>query len=137
MPQSGKRRRPGPFIFNHKFFEPLKSTKNLRSVVKRLFRYTEAGPRKSDPPPFCDQFSRVRCPIMVHMTRREGCKVTTVYVDSVFVLNTLMDYLLLLCTARLAGIPLRRWRYALGALLAGPTPWRCFCRGGAFWVCCR
>ena len=39
-----------------------------------------------------------------------------VYVDSVFVLNGLMDYLLLLVTARLAGIPLRRRRYLLAAL---------------------
>ena len=41
---------------------------------------------------------------------------TVVYVDSVFVLNGLMDYLLLLVTARLAGIPLRRRRYLLAAL---------------------
>ena len=44
---------------------------------------------------------------------------TTVYVDSVFVLNALMDYLLLLCTGRLAGVPLRRGRYALAAVLGG------------------
>lgn len=43
---------------------------------------------------------------------------TVVYVDSVFVLNAVMDYLLLLVTARLAGIPLRRGRY-IGAALAG------------------
>ena len=39
-----------------------------------------------------------------------------VYVDSVFILNGVMDYLLLLVTARLAGIPLRRRRYLLAAL---------------------
>ena len=44
---------------------------------------------------------------------------TVVYVDSVFVLNALMDYLLVLCAARLAGIPLRRRRY----LLAAPGWW--------------
>ena len=44
---------------------------------------------------------------------------TVVYVDSVFVLNTLMDYLLVLSTARLAGIPLRRGRYLLAGLLGG------------------
>lgn len=44
---------------------------------------------------------------------------TVVYVDSVFVLNTLMDYLLLAATAHLAGIPLRRGRYLLSALLGG------------------
>lgn len=44
---------------------------------------------------------------------------TVVYVDSVFFLNAGMDYLLLLATARLAGVPLRRGRYLLGALAGG------------------
>ncbi len=44
---------------------------------------------------------------------------TVIYIDSVFVLNALMDYLLLLCAARLAGLPLRRGRYILGALAGG------------------
>lgn len=44
---------------------------------------------------------------------------TVVYIDSVFVLNGLMDYLLLLCAGRLAGLPLRRKRYALAALAGG------------------
>lgn len=44
---------------------------------------------------------------------------TVVYVDSVFVLNGIMDYLMLLGTARLAGVPLRRRRCLLGALLGG------------------
>ena len=34
----------------------------------------------------------------------------TVYIDRVFVLNLLVDYLLLLAAARLAGAPLRRLR---------------------------
>ena len=42
-----------------------------------------------------------------------------VYVDSVFVLNALMDYLLVLSAAHLAGIPLRRGRYLLAGLLGG------------------
>ena len=42
-----------------------------------------------------------------------------VYVDSVFVLNALMDYLLVLSVGRLAGIPLRRGRYLLAGLLGG------------------
>ena len=42
-----------------------------------------------------------------------------VYVDSVFVLNALMDYLLVLSAGRLAGIPLRRGRYLLAGLLGG------------------
>jgi len=45
--------------------------------------------------------------------------VTVVYLDSVFFLNALMDYLLLLATARLAGIPLRRNRYLLAAFAGG------------------
>lgn len=44
---------------------------------------------------------------------------TVVYLDSVFVLNGLMDYLLVLATARLAGLTLRRGRYALAGLAGG------------------
>lgn len=43
---------------------------------------------------------------------------TVIYLDGVFLLNGIMDYLILLLTARLAGIPLRRRRY-LWAALAG------------------
>ena len=68
-------------------------------------------------------FSAV-CPIIVPRNGREADRLTVVYVDSVFVLNALMDYLLVLCAARLAGIPLRRRRY----LLAGC--WGRLCRGG-------
>ena len=57
---------------------------------------------------------------------------TVVYVDSVFVLNALMDYLLALSVGRLAGIPLRRGRYLLAGLLGAPMPWRCSCRDWAF-----
>lgn len=44
---------------------------------------------------------------------------TVIYVDTLFLLNALVDYLLLLASARLAGEVLRRWRYLLGALLGG------------------
>lgn len=44
---------------------------------------------------------------------------TVVYIDSVFVLNALMDYLLFLATARLAGVTLHRLRYVLTALCGG------------------
>lgn len=44
---------------------------------------------------------------------------TVIYIDSVFALNALMDYLLLLSAARLAGLPLRRRRYVLAALAGG------------------
>lgn len=52
-------------------------------------------------------------------TGEEGGDVTVIYLDSVFFLNGLMDYLLCLVTARLAGVPLRRGRYALAAALGG------------------
>jgi stage II sporulation protein GA (sporulation sigma-E factor processing peptidase) len=42
-----------------------------------------------------------------------------VYIDSVFVCNTLIDYLLLLSTARLTGKRLHRRRYLLAAVLGG------------------
>lgn len=44
---------------------------------------------------------------------------TVVYIDEAFLLNALVDYLLLLSSARLAGEPLRRGRIALGAVLGG------------------
>lgn len=45
--------------------------------------------------------------------------VTVVYIDRVFLLNTLVDYLLLLTTARLSGLPLRRRWLLLWASLGG------------------
>ena len=57
---------------------------------------------------------------------------TVVYADSVFALNALVDYLLLLGTARLAGIPLRRGRYLIAALLGGMYAVACFLPGGGF-----
>ena len=44
---------------------------------------------------------------------------TVVYLDSVFLLNGLMDYLLLLAAARLAGLGLKRRRYLLAAMFGG------------------
>ena len=55
-----------------------------------------------------------------------------IYIDSVFSLNAVMDYLLLLGTARLAGITLRRWRYLLGALLGGVYAVAVFLQGLGF-----
>jgi len=43
----------------------------------------------------------------------------TVYIDQVFLLNAIVDYLLLLCAAQLSGEPLRRGRMALAAVLGG------------------
>lgn len=42
---------------------------------------------------------------------------TVVYIDSLFLLNWIVNYLLLLATAKLAGELIRRWRLALGAAL--------------------
>ena len=44
---------------------------------------------------------------------------TVIYLDTLFLLNALVDYLLLLAAARLAGEPLQRVRFALGAGLGG------------------
>lgn len=44
---------------------------------------------------------------------------TVVYIDEVFLLNAVIDYLLLLSAAKLAGEPLYRGRMALGAVLGG------------------
>ncbi len=58
--------------------------------------------------------------------------VTVVYLDSVFVLNAVMDYLLLLSAARLAGLPLRRRRYVLAALAGGAYAAAVFLPGCGF-----
>lgn len=43
----------------------------------------------------------------------------TVYIDEVFLLNTIVDYFLLLGSAKLAGEPFNRPRIGLGAVLGG------------------
>ena len=43
----------------------------------------------------------------------------TIYIDEVFLLNTIIDYLLLLSAAKLTGEPLRRGWMTLAALLGG------------------
>ena len=53
-----------------------------------------------------------------------------VYMDCVFVFNTAADYFLFLIAARLAGIPLRRKRYVLAALLGGAYAAAVFLPGG-------
>jgi len=44
---------------------------------------------------------------------------TVIYVDTLFLINAAVDYLLLLAAARLTGEPLHRLRYLFGALLGG------------------
>lgn len=83
------------------------------------------------PLPFCDRFFRRTCPIIAPSDKGGGA-VTVVYIDSVFILNTVMDYLLLLATGRLAGVPLRRRRYILAALAGGAYAVAVFLPGWGF-----
>ena len=70
---------------------------------------------------------------------------TVVYLDRVAVLNLLVDYLLLLATATLAGTPLRRLRFgvcaALGALMrywcSFADRWHIRCTGLRLALCWR
>lgn len=55
-----------------------------------------------------------------------------VYLDSVFVLNAVMDYVLCLVTGRLAGIRLCRWRYLAAGLVGGLYSVAVFLPGCAF-----
>lgn len=59
---------------------------------------------------------------------------TVIYIDTLFLLNTVVDYLLLLAAARLAGEPLRRWRFVLGAVLGGLYAVAIFLPGLSFLV---
>ena len=65
---------------------------------------------------------------------------TVIYVDTLFLLNTMVDYLLLLASARLAGEPLARLRFALGAvlgsrLIARMGQWAILCSSALLAVC--
>ena len=42
-----------------------------------------------------------------------------IYADGIFLINTLVDYLIILITGRIAGIPLLRKRFFFAALLGG------------------
>lgn len=57
---------------------------------------------------------------------------TVIYVDTLFLLNALVDYLLLLGAAQLAGERLRRLRFTMGAVLGGGYAVAIFLPGGAF-----
>ena len=58
---------------------------------------------------------------------------TVIYVDTLFLLNGIIDYLLLLAAARLAGEPLRRLRFGAAAALGGAYAVAIFCRACRFW----
>lgn len=71
------------------------------------------------------------------MTERErqgqgGTAVTVIYVDTLFLLNALVDYVLLLGAARLAGEPLCRLRFAVGAIVGGGYAVAIFLPGAGF-----
>lgn len=53
------------------------------------------------------------------MRRKGGSGTTVIYLDTLFLLNGAVDYLLLLAAARLAGERLCRGRFLLGAILGG------------------
>lgn len=61
-----------------------------------------------------------------------GAALTVVYIDALFLLNLIVNYLLLLAAARLAGEPLRRLRLAAGAALGGLYAAAIFSRAWAF-----
>ena len=58
--------------------------------------------------------------------------VTVVYIDSLFLLNLIVDYLLLLGAARLSGAVLHRPRLALGAVLGAAYACAVFLPGLGF-----
>lgn len=58
--------------------------------------------------------------------------VETIYLDSLFALNAVIDYFLLLCSARAAGAVLHRWRLALAAVLGGLWAVACVLPGMGF-----
>ena len=61
-----------------------------------------------------------------------------IYADVLFLLNAVVDYLLLLVSARAAGAPLRRRRFFLGGVIGGAyavamfLPGLCFLSGGIY-----
>lgn len=59
-----------------------------------------------------ERFDRAAAP-----RKRGGNAVTVVYIDVLFLLNLIVDYLLLLASARITGEVISRLRLALGALL--------------------
>ena len=69
------------------------------------------------------------------MPVKGGRFVTTVYIDSVFLLNTLVDAIVLLATAHLAGIPPERRRFFLAAVFGGVYAAAVFLPGCG-WLAC-
>ncbi|MFR5995774.1 MAG: sigma-E processing peptidase SpoIIGA [Oscillospiraceae bacterium] len=59
---------------------------------------------------------------------------TVVYLDRVFLLNSVVDYLLFLCAARLCGFPPHRRRLIFCAVLGGVTRLRSLFPSLHFWL---
>jgi len=55
-----------------------------------------------------------------------------IYVDSLFLLNLIIDYLLLVITFRLCALPIRRLRCLIGAIVGGAYAVMCFVPGFEF-----
>ena len=55
-----------------------------------------------------------------------------IYADSLFALNMAIDYFLLLCSAKISGAELRRWRFAAAAALGGAYAVACVLPGMGF-----
>lgn len=67
-----------------------------------------------------------------------GGRVSVVYVDSVFILNMLMDYLILIATAKLSGVAVHRLRCFGSAVMGGAYAVAVFLPGCGFlsgWLC--
>ena len=88
------------------------------------------------------ELSARTCPYLTRFVRRlwydagilmdEGVRVEVLYLDSLFVLNALMDYFLLLASARMAGEKLYRGRMAAAGIFGGGYAVATVLPGGAF-----
>ena len=70
--------------------------------------------------------------LVIYTGCRQGGAGLTVYIDAVFVLNVLVDFLLLMAAARLCGYPVRIRRVLLSAVLGGVYAACCLLPGFLF-----
>lgn len=68
----------------------------------------------------------------MHSPRAYNHSMDVIYVDSLFILNLIIDYLLCLSAARVCGVYLRRWRYLLASVLGAAYSVAVFLPGCAF-----
>ncbi len=57
----------------------------------------------------------------------------TVYIDVVFAVNTIINYIILLVTAKICDIPANRWKIAAGASIGGLYSVAAVLKGYGFW----